>query len=181
MVSAVSWNMAVDMEGGVVQPRARPTLGTRFSTDLETIRGRFRFVGAGMIITGALWLVTIVGDLRLGQAGRVMFMPILVAARRPTLLSGPGHGPSKRWNRRAGPRNRWHCRWPAGRARADAVLHVVRHRRGNPKRYRSPDAPELAELGRRIRTHLERRTLALVPTVRGLVPTKVGQVGASPQ
>jgi len=80
MVSAVSWNMAVDMEGAVVQPRARPTLGTRFSTDLETIRGRFRFVGAGMIISGALWLVTIVADLRLGQAGRVMFMPILVAA-----------------------------------------------------------------------------------------------------
>src|SRR5439155_16913311 len=75
-------------------------------------------------------------------------------------------GPSKRWNRRAGPRNRKHSLWPVGR-------------RESRKPDRFSDAPGLAELGLRIRGHLDRRTLASIPTVRRLVPTKVGEVGAS--
>src|SRR5206468_9176261 len=72
--------MAVGMQGGAPEPPALSTLRTRFSTDLETIRGRFRFTGALLIMAGALYLVTIVGDFLLGQAGRVMLATIAAAA-----------------------------------------------------------------------------------------------------
>src|SRR5439155_8962753 len=89
----------------------------------------------------------------------------------PTLLGVPGHGPSKRWNRRAGPRNRKHSLWPVGR------WPVGRRESRKPDRF--SDAPLLAEQCLRMRGHLYRRTLASIPTVRSLVPTKVGEVGAS--
>ena len=72
--------MAVGMQGGAPEPPALSTLRTRFSTDLETIRGRFRFTGALLIMAGALYLVTIVGDFLLGQSGRVMLATIAAAA-----------------------------------------------------------------------------------------------------
>ena len=72
--------MAVGMQGGAPEPPALSTLRTRFSTDLETIRGRFRFTGALLIMAGALYLVTIVGDFLSGQAGRVMLATIAAAA-----------------------------------------------------------------------------------------------------
>src|SRR5207249_1933914 len=73
------WNMAVEVQGSAVQQPARPTR-TRYSTDLETIRGRFRFTGALLIMAGALYLVTIVIDSLSGQAGRVMLATIAAAA-----------------------------------------------------------------------------------------------------
>src|SRR5947208_16160089 len=72
--------MAVGMQGGAPEPPALSTLRTRFSTDLETIRGRFRFTGALLIMAGALYLVTFVGDFLLGQSGRVMLATIAAAA-----------------------------------------------------------------------------------------------------
>src|SRR5438132_966620 len=77
--------MAVGMQGGAPEPPALSTLRTRFSTDLETIRGRFRFTGALLIMAGALYLVTIVGDFLLGQAGRVMLATIAAAVARQRL------------------------------------------------------------------------------------------------
>jgi len=74
------WNMAVEVQGSAVQQPARPTLRTRYSTDLETIRGRFRFTGALLIMAGALYLATIVIDSLSGQAGRVMLATIAAAA-----------------------------------------------------------------------------------------------------
>jgi hypothetical protein len=72
--------MAVGMQGGAPEPPALSTLRTRFSTDLETIRGRFRFAGAMLIISGALFVLTILGDFRSGQAGRAMVGTIAAAA-----------------------------------------------------------------------------------------------------
>jgi len=68
------------MQGGAPEPPALSALRTRFSTDLETIRGRFRFAGAALIFTGALLLVMTISDSLSGRVGRVMFMPILVTA-----------------------------------------------------------------------------------------------------
>jgi len=72
--------MAVGMQGGAPEPPALSTLRTRFSTDLETIRGRFRFTGALLIMAGALYVMTIVVDSLSGQAGRVMLATIAAAA-----------------------------------------------------------------------------------------------------
>jgi hypothetical protein len=72
--------MAFGMQGGAPEPPALSTLRTGSGTDLETIRGRFRFVGAMLIISGALFLLTTVADFRSGQAGHAMVGTIGAAA-----------------------------------------------------------------------------------------------------
>src|SRR5437773_12193404 len=79
--------MAVGMQGGAPEPPALSTLRTRFSTDLETIRGRFRFPGALLTMAGALYLVPIVCAFLLGQSRRVLRATISAGA----LLTGGTH------------------------------------------------------------------------------------------
>jgi hypothetical protein len=72
--------MAFGRHGDAPQPAVLPTLRIPLSADLDRIRVTWRLTGLLLIVTGTLYLVTIVFDSLSGQAARAMPTTILTVA-----------------------------------------------------------------------------------------------------